>query len=259
LLYAGQSTGPEPDKTLCIAQTSLLYGAPPMWAVAILMLVYYVWTCYDTFRTPPNVITTYAMVIAPYLTLVFWSLATGVLAINNAEKVNRSRRFFYCSINYSPLSNAMSIFTAIICLVITILEIRIAIILCRNWRGLKEAGEPNSPSVQLILRIIFFGIYIFAGALFSLATMWDKSAIPDIYGATVGCAVMLIFGSQPEVWRTWCFWRKERPQRVINISREPSYMTLSRKFDLDEKIDMDDPDIAIPPPAYTKNTPAFIV
>jgi hypothetical protein len=62
------------------------------------------------------------MIAAPYLTLAVWSLAAAVvripalsysspidqlfilqLAIRNPEKVNRDRRFFYCSLDYSPL------------------------------------------------------------------------------------------------------------------------------------------------------------
>lgn len=37
--------------------------------------------------------------------------------------------------------------------------------------------------------------------------------------------VLLLFGSQPDVWRSWFFWRSERPQAVINVnlSRENSY------------------------------------
>jgi hypothetical protein len=37
--YAGQERGPEPQKALCIAQTSFLYGITPMWAVAVLVLL----------------------------------------------------------------------------------------------------------------------------------------------------------------------------------------------------------------------------
>ncbi|KIM89227.1 hypothetical protein PILCRDRAFT_216764 [Piloderma croceum F 1598] len=219
LLYAGQSTGPEPDKALCMAQTSLLYGVTPMCAVAILMLVYYVWTCYDSHRYKPT-----------------------VLATHNPEKVNRSRRFFYCSLDYHPLSNSMSIFTAFICLSATAIEIRIALMLHRNWRGLRKAGKSSGVSVQFIVRILVFGTYIFMSMLFSLATVWDpRSAVPDMYVATIRFAVMLIFGSQPDVWRTWWPWRRRRPQRVINLSQEPSYM--NRKFDLDEKISDSDGDI----------------
>lgn len=255
LLYAGQNSGPEPNLALCITQTSLLYGVIPMWSVAILMLVYYVWTFYGSRRYKPNAITTYAMIAAPYCTLAAWSLAAFVLAIRNPEKVSRSRRFFYCSLKYSLLSDAMSLFTAVVCIVTTVIEIRIAIKLYRNWRGLKEAGESSGVSMQFVLRILVFGIYIFLSMLFSLATMWDhRSPVPDMFAGTIGFAVMLIFGSQPDIWRTWCFWRSEKPRRVINLSREPSYA--NRRIDLDEKTDPDDDDLYIskPTPAHIKTT-----
>jgi len=254
LLYADQETGPEPNGVLCRAQTSLLYGVIPMWSVAILMLVYYVWTSYGSRRYNPNALTTYAIIAAPYITLVVWSGAAAVLANLHPGKVNRSRRFFYCSIHSSPLSNAMSTFTAVVCIAITTIEIRIATMLYRNWRGLKRAGEASGVSVQFVLRILVFGTYIFLSMIFSLSTMWEPhSVVPDMFGATIGFAVMLIFGSQPDIWRTWFFWRSEKPQRVINLSREPSFM--SRKFDLDEKTDPDDDDISYigkPSPVHFK-------
>lgn len=165
LLYAGQNTGPEPDKALCMAQTSLLYGVTPMCAVAILTLVYYVWTCYGSHRYNPSAVATYTMIAAPYLTLAAWSLTAAVLATHNLEKVNRNRRFFYCSLDYHPLSNSMSIFTAFICLLATAIEIRIALMLHRNWRGLRKAGESSGVSVQFIVRILVFGTYIFMSML----------------------------------------------------------------------------------------------
>jgi len=260
LLYAGQNSGPEPSQALCITQTSLLYGVIPMWSVAILMLVYYVWTFYGRRIYKPNAIATYAMIAAPYCTLAAWSLTACVLAFRHPEKVNRSRRFFYCSLQYSPLSDAMSLFTVVVCLIIMVMEIRIAIMLYRNWRGLKEAGESSGVSVQFVVRILVFGIYIFLSMLFSLATMWaHRSPVPDMFAATIGFAVMLIFGSQPDIWRAWCFWRSEKPRRVINLSREPSYA--NRQIDLDEKIDPDDDALSISKPtlAYIKTTSSHSV
>ena len=44
--------------------------------------------------------------------------------------------------------------------------------------------------------------------------------------------------SKPQdIWRTWCFWRTRRPQRVINLSQETGYMR--RELDLDKKVDVD--------------------
>jgi hypothetical protein len=78
----------------------------------------------------------------------------------------------------------MSIFTVLVCLAITVIEsafqgshiifdididifhkVRIATMLYRDWRGLKEAGKSRGVSVQFIVRIIVFGIYIFMSML----------------------------------------------------------------------------------------------
>ena len=37
--------------------------------------------------------------------------------------------------------------------------------LYRNWRGLKEAGESGGISVQFVIRLLIFGIYIFMSML----------------------------------------------------------------------------------------------
>lgn len=42
-LYAGHQTGPEPPFDLCLTQSSLLYGVPPMTSVACFTLVFQVW------------------------------------------------------------------------------------------------------------------------------------------------------------------------------------------------------------------------
>jgi len=194
------------------------------------------------------------MIAAPYCTFAAWSFTAFVLAMRYPDKVNRNRRFFYCSLQYSPLSDAMSLFTAVVCLVIMAIECRIAIKLHRNWRGLREAGESSGASVQLILRVLVFGIYNFLSMFFSLATLWaHRSPVPDMFAATIGFAVMLIFGSQPDIWRTWCFWRAEKPRRHVNLSSESSYA--NSQMDWDEKTDLDDVlYISKPTPAYIKMT-----
>lgn len=70
---------------------------------------------------------------------------------------------------------------------------------------------------------------------------------------------MLIFGSQPVVWRSWLFWRSKRPQAVINISRDNSYSSSTglyeKKKHLIDPEDESDSDVMVirrPKPAHIK-------
>lgn len=44
------------------------------------------------------------------------------ISLKHPNLVNREREFFYCALHDHPLFNAMSIFTFIVCLGITLLE-----------------------------------------------------------------------------------------------------------------------------------------
>lgn len=82
----------------------------------------------------------------------------------------------------SDSSDAMAIFTFIVCLAIIGLErkscrplecsqltigglypVQLAVTLYRNWRGMRKAGHSNSVDLQLIIRILVFGVYILFG------------------------------------------------------------------------------------------------
>jgi len=62
-------------------------------------------------------------------------------------------------------------------------EVRIAIMLHRNWRGLKKAGESGSVSgisLQFVVRILVFGIYIFMSILWALCYFVFRQLNPVI-------------------------------------------------------------------------------
>jgi len=241
LYYAGQDRGPEPYKPLCIAQTALLYGITPMWSVAVLVLVYHM-----VLAVQGNPADLHAgrsrmilMLSAPYIAQCAFSIAALAFAILRPDKVNRARRFFYCSLKFNPLSNAMSIFTAIMCLCIIVLEIHLAINLYRNWRGMRRAGRSTGLDLQLIVRVLTFGIYVLYGMVVDIISMFDSHNIaPDMYAATIGAVVFLVFGTQADVFRAWCFWRPEVPPTMqpIYIPQEPNWVyhvdpaSLAEKF-----------------------------
>jgi len=190
-----------------LAQASLMFGVTPMWSMAIFMLVYYVWSFSDCHGKKPDRFATCAMIAAPYFMFGVWSISAFVLIMGNREKVTRNRRFFYCSMDYPLFFYARSLFTAFVCIIITIIGICISVTLYRNRRSIRKAGRSGSTDIQLVVRILAFGLYVFVSIIFSLMSAWGKRTIvpASIFNATIGVAVMLIFGSQPDLWRLWCF------------------------------------------------------
>jgi hypothetical protein len=89
----------------------------------------------------------------------------------------------YSGIRYS--ANAMAIFSSAVCLVTTLLEIHLGFLLYRNWRALRAAGQSSGVDMPFVLRTFVFGLYIVAGMVISLATVWNPTtSLTDLYGAS---------------------------------------------------------------------------
>ncbi|KAK7048391.1 hypothetical protein R3P38DRAFT_2869083 [Favolaschia claudopus] len=227
LFYAGHERGPEPPKSLCIAQTTLLYGITPMFSVAVLVLFIDMTNLFMTNpRAPLSKFKVFLMLSAPYVVQIAFSISTLILALQHPQRVTRRLRFFYCALKWHDLAMAMTLFVAIIGLAITILMIYLSILLYRNWHGFRHAGRPSHVHGQLILRVFIFGGYIIFGLVVNLISMLaPHNLAPDMYFMTIGTVLFLVFGTQKDVIRTWCFWLKEpAPASPIGyLPREPSW------------------------------------
>ncbi|KIK52075.1 hypothetical protein GYMLUDRAFT_373458 [Collybiopsis luxurians FD-317 M1] len=223
-------TDPEPSKALCIAQTSLLYGILPMWSVAVFILMYFLLSVVNADGRALNVSRgkMTLMLGAPYFVQFCFSLATLVMSLKDPVRVTREHRVLYCALESYHLFNAMAIFTFVVCLGIIMLETQLALLLYRNWRGLRQAGQSTAVDLQLIVRVIVFGVFIFLGMIVDIVSMFSpRSVVPDIYAATAGTVVFLVFGSQADVLRAWCFWKRDGPVHVSPASRgEPGWTNL---------------------------------
>jgi len=226
LFYAGQTKGPEPQKALCIAQTSLLAGITPMWSVAVLVLFY---NMILVMNEDPKVATIgrlkmIAMLSAPYIAQVTFSIVALVGSLQHPENVSRRRHFFYCSLRLRSLSMGLTLFTSIIGVFISIAMIYLVVLLYRNWHGFRDAGRPSHVNLQLLLRVLIFGGYIIFGFVVNVISMVAPHNLsPDMYAATIGTVVFLVFGTQMDVLRTWCFWLKEPRPPTVYLPREPSW------------------------------------
>ncbi|KAF5315331.1 hypothetical protein D9619_007155 [Psilocybe cf. subviscida] len=212
--FANKHYGPEPPEALCIAQSSLLYGITPMWSVSVLMLFWFmsIAICGDreksVIRTPKLIL----MLASPYVVHIAFFVAALVLSLNRPDDVTRHRRYFYCSLHHHKLALAMSLFTIGTCVGIIHLEVRLAITAYRHWWCLKQANKRNGVDFYFYLRVLAFGAFVTFGMIVNLLFLFDsKSLVPDIFLATAGAVVFLIFGIQCDVLSVWCYWRPPPP------------------------------------------------
>jgi len=178
------------------------------------------------------------MLGAPYFAQFCFTVAALAISLKHPNHVNRERDFFYCALHDDPLFNAMSIFTFIVCLGITLLEIQLAMSMYRNWRVLRRAGQSTGVDLQLLLRVILFGVFVFLGMIIDVISMFStRSLAPDMYSAFAGLIVFLVFASQSDILRAWSFWRKDDPIRVspASTSRRHGWTNLDLTSNRSEK------------------------
>ncbi|KZT25407.1 hypothetical protein NEOLEDRAFT_1178506 [Neolentinus lepideus HHB14362 ss-1] len=264
LLYAGEYRGPEPQKGLCIAQAVLLNGTPPMWSAALLAFVIHVRSVLPGGPTLLSKVKLCALLAAPYVSLVIWSIACAILAVNDPNDyvipTPGALHFLVTEYSYFRSTNLMSLFTAIMCITAIGLQVHTGVLLHRNWRALRKAGFSSNVDLQLIIRLSIFELYIFTGMMcvpfsipssspsssalstpvialspdMDISTIFtNRSVVPDLFASTIGFAGFLIFGLQSDVLRTWAFWLPPAARRLppVYLPREP---TIHPTFDLNE-------------------------
>ncbi|KAF7313513.1 hypothetical protein HMN09_00507200 [Mycena chlorophos] len=222
LLYAGKTTGPEPSKELCLFQASILYAFPPFASLLALMLILQMFLVVRaSARKELNNVShngrTWAMLITPYIALIIGIVATIFVGVNNPDAVSRSRRFFYCSVQSDPLSGTVAVVCAVFLLATVVLEIWTLVILFKTYKLRKGALELNLP-----IRVLAFGLYVVIALSISvLSVTTPDSPIPDLVIACAATFIILIFGTQKDILRALCFWRKDPDLKFNSLSSTP--------------------------------------
>ncbi|KAI0335858.1 hypothetical protein GY45DRAFT_1366451 [Cubamyces sp. BRFM 1775] len=205
LLYSRQQYGPEPDKTLCIVQATLIAPVPPMVSTAVLALVYHTWSTFRPFKRTPFPVApkqsravTFALLAAPYVAHLGFAAVALYASLENPGRVTRGRRFFYCSVQFRPFSISLCAYTAVICLVATMLEVHLIVMLSRHRKALRNAGLRSGIDTQLIVRVGIFVAYVFCGTVVEVINAFGtQTVLPDMFAASVGTAFFLVFATQP--------------------------------------------------------------
>lgn len=137
----------------------------------------------------------------------------------------------------------LGIFGGACCVAAIILEAWIAILLRKNRNNNNSPSSKSSGTsgmdVQLAVRVILFGFFIFAGLALSVISIFNwTSVVPDLCFAVFSIAVFAIFGSQKDILRVWqrifccCFIKSERESRRSLSHARTGSVDPSGKFPL---------------------------
>jgi len=221
LVYARRTTGPEPSRMLCLLQSSLLYGVPPLLSTAAFTLVLQMFFTIRAaffgreYNDGDHFIRLWVMLVSPYLAFLVCILATATVGAANPSKVSRSRRFFYCSLESSPLTNTLTVYSAIILLSTTVVVVWTMALLYKHLSIDKAARPKWKMDLSLPVRIIVFGIYTTIALSLSLLSIHSPSTpVPDIVIASAATLHVLVFGSQKDILSVLFFWKRPFPQEV---------------------------------------------
>ncbi|GBE81387.1 hypothetical protein SCP_0311160 [Sparassis crispa] len=237
LFYKGTQLGSEPSKGICVTQTALLGSVPPMTSLALLVLVYNVasQSSERTLGVDPNRgrIRTAALCITPYLTFAVFVAVGAHLGSDHEDRVDRAQRFFFCSVDWTPYNNAAFSFALTASILAAALQSCNLFDLWRRKDVLSTEHEATT-DFQFSVRITVFTWYNLLSAILNLVSLQHlDTAFPDIFSASVGMALFIIFGTERDIIRSWRFWRREsgstRPEQPI----KPNLTPTSPSFDLD--------------------------
>ncbi|KIO25012.1 polysaccharide lyase family 1 protein [Tulasnella calospora MUT 4182] len=231
LYYSGHQHGAEPPFGLCLAQASLLSGAPVMSCAAGLALVMQVFLGLRNLvqkvstsgRMTPKEDRRYqidtrwrarAFVIVPYILLVVFTIASVIIGLRNRSSVTRSRAWLFCSID-GPIVTAVSVVSALFSAITLIFEAWIAWIFYRHGTQVASTKTESAFNVRIILRVVAFSGYSgFCWLSFIIiGTKWD--IVPWILTSCVPLVAFVIFGSQKSVLRVWAFWIPRTPREEL--------------------------------------------
>jgi hypothetical protein len=228
LLYTGYLYGPEPPKGLCLFQASMLYGVPPLCSMTAFFLVFQMWSMIratfagDTSATrAESPVKLWAMLVAPYVGFTIAALVTAIYGTSHPNQVSRNRRYFYCSLKASIISNGVSIVTICFLLATLFFGAWTVVILYKRYMGLRRQGISLNSSFELNLpsRVLAFAMYTTLATSLCLLSIWaPASSVPDLAIATAASFVLLIFGTQMDIINALCFWRSAKPVALSKTS-----------------------------------------
>jgi len=224
LFYVSKQDGPEPGSGLCVAQSSLLEGSRLMTCTAVLVLALYLQRKSDPNAAPLLLPKrgTFVLMGVPYMVLSIFSAIGVALAVQHIDRVSRERQYFYCSLDWEPYTIAVAVLATLLCATAIIIQLRTAHMLSQQWSSISRRSQLDRPDLNLMIRLGIFTAYLTTSTAINLASIWAvKNVLPDMFSASVGMALFLIFVSDRDVIHAWKFWKKQPRIRTSATSSYP--------------------------------------
>ncbi|KAJ8523340.1 hypothetical protein ONZ45_g169 [Pleurotus djamor] len=226
-LYKGIQFNDNILSMTCRVQAILIKGAPPMASVAGLLVVIQVFTAIY-FPSPPSPLrprwpaTAWLIfsLFLPYIIFGIFALPTAVMIQELPDSLTPANGL-YCTTKMEPFRRfSVPVFCTLIVVLIIVLEIAIGIryymARSRILRIFPLANRQTSPS--MCARVGIFNLYSVAtlsAGIFFISN--SQSPWPFMVQAALPLTAVVVFGTQRDLFYTWCFWKRRRRKTTEDI------------------------------------------
>ncbi|KAF5366512.1 hypothetical protein D9757_012174 [Collybiopsis confluens] len=217
LAIARAQSGPQPNFTLCLAQSALIYSAP-IWLMGSvctfafqlhLAVLYYAkhytgWISHESPWLP-------AWIVALFFAVTVMLL---IIAGANPEIVRLNEEHFYCHFTNHIGTITVTVFGVLFAVVAVTCEVKSGMILYRSRKSSSDLHRASNGRVSfgVFLRLAGFSLNSILSvtlcALFVLSNENNSFGYFNIFVALVGSADVPLLGLNNSIIRTWMFWRK---------------------------------------------------
>ncbi|KAF7312371.1 hypothetical protein MIND_00250400 [Mycena indigotica] len=215
-MLAGGQVGPEPAFSVCLVQAALIYSGPVLISSATLSLILYMYlTLSFVLRngTPTSKRHTTMIQVYPYIAWALRFIVALSIGLSHQSFVARDTTGFYCHFTNAVQATISAVIALITVLIMIFLEVRIAILLSRNWVAFRKF-HPNSQSgisLPLIIRLCIFTIMSIVGLGLTALSFLPQSTVDEgkthLAAAIIPCFAGFIFGTQKDTFKALMFWR----------------------------------------------------
>ncbi|KAJ8701446.1 hypothetical protein PTI98_000227 [Pleurotus ostreatus] len=230
LITLGQQTGEEPHFSICLFQAMLIYAAPAVTVTAGLCFSVEMWRIITRAGRGASSFRDYgAIIVVPYVVHLAICIEVLTLGLKDRRLVKRDRTFAFCHLDH-PLPAYITGAVVICAIVIamsfvasTALHIRRHLATSRLWQGLQVSNAQ-----KMVIRFGIFTVLPVVGLAISVAQVAVKSSliadgILNIAIGTLPAGAAVIFGTQSDIMRVWCFWRNPTTESKNSLPKsEPS-------------------------------------
>jgi hypothetical protein len=221
LIYSGQKAGHDGSPTrLCIIQAAMIEGGTPMAATACLAVIIQIWRTFQSsepsiLRRIPQSVKTIVTLGLPYVVFFIFTTTTAVFEHKYSFAVNGDNGL-YCTFTWKPFYTYVGpLFCLVMLIIILGFELAVVINLYRLHKLIHTifplATQRAPPS--LFIRVLIFTSYSIITFITCILFLSDSSSHWGyLMEASIPLAVVVVFGTQKDLFLTWSFWKPKKTE-----------------------------------------------